>query len=91
MRDILNSTKGRTRSQKDYGIDAGNYVPLLERRPIPRGWIPSNNPTISADTTACFSQLQTPPTSGAYGRFGTLAQRQEMRAFWQTRCFRSNR
>lgn len=51
MRDILNSSKGRTQSQRDYSRDAGDYVPLLERRNVfspsylgdaepelPRGW-----------------------------------------------------
>lgn len=33
MRDILQSSKGRTKTQRDYGRDAGDYVPLLERRP----------------------------------------------------------
>lgn len=32
MRDILNSSKGRTQSQRDYSRDAGDYVPALERR-----------------------------------------------------------
>lgn len=33
MRDVLQSSKGQTQSARDYGRDAGDYVPMLERRP----------------------------------------------------------
>lgn len=78
MRDILQSNKGRrTRSQKDYGRDAGTYVPLLERRPIPRGWVPSGRATVDDTAPALYSVLQLQPTPGRYGRFGALADAQE--------------
>lgn len=73
MRDILASTKGRTQSQKDYGRDAGDYVPLLEQRTV----VQSTEPSVMR--------------IGAYGRFGTLAQRQEAIAYWQTRRFGGSR